>query len=241
MEESLILTTPTPGVSFGLYATEDGSGGIITVQCSIRSIISGERQVSVTGNSTSVMIGQAVVPDESVLQSAENATEAVSSLLWTTEGLDLSRLHIHFQIRSILEGSPGQGVSGPSAGLAMVLALISELSRIPISPSIVATGTIGVKMDVGLVGGLGGYGTQTGKVIGILKSQRVRVSDLVLPVSNFESAGDEMRILTDEGVSVHPVSSAAGCLKVVFGLEKDEIVRKIKEGFGTAEGLRRAA
>jgi SpoVK/Ycf46/Vps4 family AAA+-type ATPase len=240
MEEALILTAPTPGVSSGLYATEDGTGGIITIQCSIRPLIPGERQVSVTGNTTSVLIGQAVVPDESVLQSAENATEAVSSLLWSSVRVDLSRLHIHFQIRSILEGSPGQGVAGPSAGLAMVLALLSELSGIPISPSVVTTGTIGVKMDVGPVGGLGGYGTQTGKVVGILKSQRVRISDLVLPISNFETASDEMRMLSDEGVNVHPVASAAGCFKAVLGLEKEGIVEKIRKGFGTADGLRRS-
>jgi SpoVK/Ycf46/Vps4 family AAA+-type ATPase len=241
MEEALILTSPTLGVSSGLYATEDGTGGIITVQCSIRPIIPGERRVSVTGNTSSVMIGQAVIPDESVLQSAENATEAVSSLLWSNARLDLSRLHVHFQIRSILEGSPGQGVAGPSAGLAMVLALLSELTGLPISPSIVTTGTIGVKMDIGPVGGLGGYGTQTGKIVGILKSRRVRISDLVLPVSNFEAAEDEMRILSDEGVRVHPISSAIDSLKIVFDLEKGEVLDKIKEGFGTADELRRSS
>ncbi|HUK49743.1 MAG TPA: AAA family ATPase [Terriglobales bacterium] len=238
MEEALILTAPTPGVSFGLYATEDGTGGVITIQCSIRPLIHGERQVSVTGNTTSVLIGQAVVPDQSVLQSAENATEAVSSLLWSSVRVDLSRFHVHFQIRSILEGSPGQGVAGPSAGLAMMLALLSELSGIPISPSVVTTGTIGVKMDVGPVGGLGGYGAQTGKVVGILKSQRVRITDLVLPISNFETASDEMRMLSEEGVNVHPVASAAGCFDAVFGLEKEGIVEKIKKGFGTADALR---
>ncbi|HUK28352.1 MAG TPA: AAA family ATPase [Candidatus Acidoferrales bacterium] len=239
MEEALILTTPTTGVSSGLYATEDGTGGIIIIQCSIRPIIHGERRVSVTGNTSSIMIGQSVVPDESVLQSAENATEAVSSFLWSSGRVDLSRLHVHFQIRSILEGAPGQGVAGPSAGLAMVLALLSELTGLPISPSIVTTGTIGVKMDVGPVGGLGGYGTQTGKIIGILKSRRVRISDLILPVSNFDSAGDEMRILQDEGVRAHPVTSAMDSLNVVFGLGKQEVVNKIKEGFGTADELRR--
>jgi len=229
MEEALILTEPTPGASFGLYASEDGTGGVITVQCSVRPIISGERQVSVTGNCTSAVIGQNVIPDESVLQSAENATEAISSMLWSTSRTDLNRLHVHFQIRSILEGAPGQGVSGPSAGLAMVLALLSELMDLPICPSIVATGTIGLKLDVGPVGGLGGYGTQTGKIIGILKSQKVHVTDLVLPVANFQAAADEMRILNDEGVHVHPVSEVSECLNIVFRLEKEELVAKIKE------------
>ncbi len=234
MEEALILTTPTAGASFGLYASEDGTGGIITVECSVRPIIPGEKQVSVTGNSTSAIVGQSVVPDESVLQSAQNAAEAIRSWLWNASRIDLSRLHVHFQVRSILEGAPGQGVSGPSAGLAMVLALLSELSGLPISPSIVTTGTIGLKLDVGPVGGLGGYGTQTGKIVGILKSRRVRVTDLVLPAANFDVAADEMRILGDEGVRVHPIRNAAECLQTVFTLGEEEVIERIKKEFETA-------
>jgi len=234
MEEALIPTTPIAGASYGLYATEDGSGGIITVECSVRPIVAGEQPVSVTGNSTSAVIGQAVIPDQSVPQSAENAAEAVRSWLWSVSGIDLSKVHVHFQVRSILEGGLGQGVSGPSAGLAMVLSLVSELSGLSISPSIVATGTIGVKLDIGPVGGLGGYGTQTGKIIGILKSRRVRVTDLVLPSANFENASDEMRILTDEGVKVHPIRNALECKAIVFGMSEREIIGKIKERFETA-------
>ena len=234
MEEALILSSPTQGASFGLYATEDGTGGIITVQCSVRPATAGESRVSVTGNSTSAVIGQLVLPDESVRQSAENAAEAVSAMLWADSRLDISRLHMHFQIRSILEGAPGQGVSGPSAGLAMVLALLSELSGLLISPSTVATGTIGVKLDVGPVGGLGGYGAQTGKVVGILKSEKVRITHLVLPAANFEVAGDEMGILKDEGVSLHPIASVSECLATVFGVSKQELISKIKEKVGSA-------
>ena len=237
MEEALILITPTPGASFGLYATEDGTGGIITVECSSRPIIPGERLVSITGNSTSMIVGQSVVPDESVLQSAQNAVEAVRSWLWTACNLDLNRLHVHFQVRSLLEGAPGQGVSGPSAGLAMVLALFSELSGVPISPSIVATGTIGVKHDVGPVGGLGGYGTQTGKIVGILKSRRIRVTNLVLPLANFEAARDEMRILREEAVCVHPIRNVAECLEIVFGISEQELIGEIKERYETAAKL----
>ena len=183
LEGSLIPVTPTVGASYGLYATDEGTGGIITVECSVRPMVPGEDKVSVTGNSTSALVGQSVVSDESVAQSAQNATEAVLSWLWISCGLDLSRLHVHFQMRSLLEGSPGSGVSGPSAGLAMALSLVSELSSLAIAPSAVVTGTIGVKLDVGPVGGLGGYGTQTGKIVGILKSRRV--SDLILPAGEF--------------------------------------------------------
>jgi len=185
----------------------------------------------VTGNSTSAILGQSVIHDDSVQQSAQNAAEAVLAWLWQRSGVELSRFHIHFQIRSILEGGPGQGVSGPSAGLAMVLALISELSGFVTPPSLVATGTIGIKLDVGPVGGLGGFGAQTGKMVGILRSRRVRITDLVLPAANFESAADEMRILTAEGIRVHAVSNVIQSLHAVFGVGPDEIVEKIKERF----------
>lgn len=227
--EEALLPSPATGVAYGLYATENGTGGIIAVECSVRPIIAGEKQISVTGNSTSAMIGQSIVPDNSVLQSAENAAEAVTSWLWNTAKIDLGRMHIHFQIRSILEGNPGQGVSGPSAGMTMAISLLSELSRLPVSPSVVAIGTIGVKFDIGPVGGLGGHGAQTGKIVGILKSRRVKVADLVLPIANFELAGDEMRILEDEGVRVHPVRTFLDSNQIVFSLDQKELIEKIKE------------
>ncbi len=234
LEEALIPSTPTPGVSFGLYATDKGTGGIIIVECSVRPIIPSERQVSVTGNSTSVVVGQSVVPDESVYQSAQNATEALRSWLWRERRIDLSRLPVHFQIRSVLEGSVGHGVSGPSAGLPMILAFLSELSGMPVSNSIVATGTIGVKLDVGPVGGLGGSGTQTGKIVGILKSRRIHVADFVLPIANYQTAADEMQVLIDESVRVHPISSVTQCIRTVFGLSEREIIDKIEGRVETA-------
>ena len=229
--EEALLPSPTAGVSYGLYATEHGTGGIIAVECSVRPIIPGEKQVSVTGNSSSTIIGQAVVPDDSVLQSAQNAMEAVASWLWSENRIDLSRLHMHFQIRSILEGSPGQGVSGPSAGVAIAASLLSELSRLSISPSVVATGTIGVKLDVGPVGGLGGHGTQTGKIVGILKSRRIKITDLILPRANYKLAEDEMQLLSEEGVTVHPITSFRDCSESLFGVSKSVLVQKIKERF----------
>lgn len=229
LEESLLPSSPTAGISYGLYATENGTGGIIAVECSVRPIIHGEKPVSVTGNSASAIIGQMVVPDDSVLQSAQNASEAVASWLWSENRIDLSKLHMHFQIRSILEGSPGQGVSGPSAGVAIAASLLSELSRLSISPSVVATGTIGVKLDVGPVGGLGGHGSQTGKIVGILKSRRVKITDLILPTANYKLACDEMQILADEGVRVHPVTSFRDCSETILGVKEDVLIQKITD------------
>src|SRR6266581_1932492 len=81
--EALILSQVIPGVTYGLYTSDRGSGGILTIQCNVRPANSGERHVSVTGQASSMIMGQTFVPDHSVIESAENAVEAVKSWLWS--------------------------------------------------------------------------------------------------------------------------------------------------------------
>jgi SpoVK/Ycf46/Vps4 family AAA+-type ATPase len=226
--ESLILSQAIPGVTYGLYTSERGTGGILTIQCTVQPINPGERHVSVTGQASSMIMGQTSIPDDSVIQSAQNAVEAVRSWLWTKIRVNLAKYHVHFQIRSILEGAPGAGVSGPSAGYAMVNALISELSNTPIIQSKVMTGSIGLKMDVGPVGGLGGRGREAGKLVGILKAEKVKIIDLLVPEANYRSAPDEMKMIQDEGISVHSITNAQDGWPILFSLTADELAKKIR-------------
>ncbi len=235
--EALILPEAVSGVTYGLYTSERGSGGILTIQCTVRPINPGERQASVTGQASSMMMGQTFVPDDSVIQSAENAVEAVKSWLWAKTRVNLSKYHVHFQIRSILEGAPGAGVSGPSAGYAMVNALVSELSDTPIAQSKVMTGTIGLKMDVGPVGGLGGRGREAGKLVGIMKAEKVKITDLLVPEANFRSAADEMKMVQDEGVIVHPIAYAQDGWPILFSLSGEEMAKKIRLALVDRESL----
>src|SRR6267143_383636 len=237
ISEALILSQALPGVTYGLYTSERGSGGILTIQCNVRPANSGERHVSVTGQASSMIMGQTFVPDHSVIESAENAVEAVKSWLWTRTRVDLSKYHVHFQIRSILEGAPGAGVSGPSAGYAMLNALISELANTPIIQSKVMTGTIGVKMDVGPVGGLGGRGREAGKLVGILKAEKVKITDLLVPDSNYRSAKDEMKMVQDEGIIVHPITNAQDGWPILFNLTSEELAKKIRAALFDRESL----
>ncbi len=226
--EALILPNAVPGVTYGLYTSDRGTGGILTIQCTVRPSIPGEKQVSVTGQASSMIMGQTFVPDDSVVQSAENALEAAKSWLWTKVRVNLAKYHVHFQIRSILEGAPGMGVSGPSAGYAMLNALISELSNVPVSQAKVMTGTIGLKMDVGPVGGLGGRGREAGKLVGILKAEKIKITDLLLPAANHKSAPDEMRMIEDEGLSVHPINNAQEGWPILFAMTSDELAKRIR-------------
>jgi ATP-dependent Lon protease len=237
--ESLIPLEPMKGVACGLYTTSHGLGGLLAVQCSVRPLVAGEKQVSVTGHATSSLLGQAAVPDDSVLQSADNAVEAVRAWLWNAARIELGRLHMHFQIRSLSEGAPAQGVSGPSAGLAMFVALVSELAQVPCSPSKVMTGTIGVKLDVGPVGGLGGFGDEAGKLVGILKTKRIRVTDLFVPKVNFEKACDEMSVLSQEDVEIHPVSRVQDVLKLLLGSAENRLVARIESGLAWSSAFQK--
>ena len=235
--EALILPQAVSGVTYGLYTSERGTGGILTIQCTVRPISPGERQVSVTGQASSMMMGQTFVPDDSVVQSAENAVEAARSWLWSKTRVNLARYHVHFQIRSILEGAPGQGVSGPSAGYAILNALISELADIPVSQSKVMTGTIGLKLDVGPVGGVGGRGREAGKLVGILKAEKVKIVDLLIPEANFKSASDEMKMVQDEGITVHPIGNAHEGWPILFSMSSEELARKIRAALIERESL----
>jgi len=231
VEAALISTSPEAGVSHGLYTTERGDGGILVVQCVVRPAIAGESHVSITGQATSTIVGQVSVPDYSVVQSAENAAEAAASWLWEMGRINLAAYHIHFQIRSLLEGAPGQGVSGPSTGFAMFAALLSQLSNVSIAGSKVMTGTLGVKLDIGPVGGLGGFGRESGKLVGILKAQKVRVTDLYLPDVNYRNSADEMRMLIDDGLAIHPMARADVAICQLLELSEGELLRRIKNRF----------
>jgi hypothetical protein len=116
-----------------------------------------------------------------------------------------------------------------STSLLMLLIIASAiLAFVPFRVTL-ATGTTGVKLDVGPVGGLGGHGSQTGKIVGILKSRRVKITDLILPTANYKLASDEMQILADEGVRVHPVTCFRDCSESLFGVKEDVLIQKITD------------
>jgi ATP-dependent Lon protease len=99
------------------------------------------------------------------------------------------------------------------------------------------TGTIGLKMDVGPVGGLGGRGREAGKLVGILKAKKVKITDLLLPESNYRNATDEMKMVEDEEVKVHAILTAQDGWPILFSMKSDELARKIRAGLLDRESV----
>src|SRR5437879_12449863 len=97
-----------PGVTYGLYTSDRGTGGILTIQYTVRAINPGERHVSVTGQASSMMMGQSFVPDDSVIQSATNAVEAVRSWLWLKARVKLTRIDVALRVGARMERAPGR-------------------------------------------------------------------------------------------------------------------------------------
>jgi ATP-dependent Lon protease len=119
----------------------------------------------------------------------------------------------------------------------MLNALVSELSGVPVSQSKVMTGTIGLKMDVGPVGGLGGRGREAGKLLGILKAEKVKITDLLVPEANYKNAKDEMKMVQEEDITVHAIANAQDGWPTLFGMTGDELARKIRRGLLDRESL----
>ncbi|MEM1872946.1 MAG: S16 family serine protease, partial [Candidatus Nezhaarchaeales archaeon] len=221
-QESMVVQGP--GVALGLATDPQGRRGmLLIVECAISR---GTGKVTVTGAARSVAISpMTTVEDVSVIESAQNAVDYVKLYVNKKLGIDVSDYDFRFQVVSPLEGVPGGGVSGPSLGVALSVAAISELSGISVSPTVVMTGKTDIKGRVGPVGGLGWRGA--GKIIAAIKTRRVKVRKFIMPKWNYENSRDEVRVLEEAGISVIPVEWQLEAWLHALDVSEEELLRRI--------------
>jgi hypothetical protein len=65
------------------------------------------------------------------------------------------------------------------------------------------------------------------------ETQKIRVTDLFIPEMNYKSGSDEMQMLRDEGLVVHPMTRADLTSCQLLGLSENDLLTKIKQRFGT--------
>ena len=221
-QESMIAEEP--GVALGLATDPQGRRGmLLIVECAVRK---GSGRVNVTGAAKSVAVGPMTsVEDVSVIESAQNAVDYIKLYISEKLGVDISDYDFRFQVVSPLEGAPGGGVSGPSLGLALSVAAISELANHPSDPSVVMTGKSDIKGRVGPVGGLGWRGA--GKIIAAIKTRRIKVRKFIMPRWNYENARDEVKVLEEAGITVIPVERQVEAWVQALNLTEEEILSRI--------------
>src|ERR1700726_610343 len=202
LEKEVEERVQMPGVAVGLVWTPVG-GDIVFIEA---SKMRGGKQFTVTGHLGEVM---------------QESTRA--ALTWVRAnaeryGIDpdffrKNDLHIHVPSGAIPK-------DGPSAGVAMVTALVSLLTGRPVRPRVAMTGEISLSGIVLPIGGV------KEKVLG---AKRAGIREVILPSENEPNVKEDLQPEMLEGVQIHYVRNVGEALDIALG-KFEKPVRPITGG-----------
>jgi ATP-dependent Lon protease len=165
-----------PGVAVGLVWTPVGGDIVFIEATSMR----GSKQFTMTGHLGEVM--------------QESMTAALSWVRANAEryGVDpdffrKQDLHIHVPSGAVPK-------DGPSAGVAMVTALVSLLTNRPVRPRVAMTGEISL---LGIVLPIGGVKEK------VLGARRAGIKEVILPAENEPNVKEDLQPHMLEGMTIH--------------------------------------
>jgi len=206
------------GVATGMYYTPMG-GDIMFVEASIRRLYTApanpdERmQVGPGGQVSLILTGQlGDVMKESARAALTYATNNAQKLGIPKDRLGAIEVHIHVPAGAIPK-------DGPSAGLAIATALVSEMSDRPVRRDVSMTGEITLRGRALPIGGV------KEKVLG---AHRAGIKHIILPKDNeadVEDVPDEVR----QQLTFHSVENLEQVLKIALEPEKDPEAVEEKE------------
>src|ERR1700752_3173299 len=203
LEKEVEERVSKPGVSVGLVWTPVG-GDIVFIEA---SKMRGGKGFTMTGHLGEVM--------------QESMRAALTWVRANAEryGIDpdffrKNDLHIHVPSGAIPK-------DGPSAGVAMVTALVSLLTGRPVRPRVAMTGEISLSGIVLPIGGV------KEKVLG---AKRAGIREVILPSENEPNVKEDLKPEMLEGVQIHFVRTAEEALDIALG-KFDKPVRPITGGF----------
>ena len=128
-------------------------------------------------------------------------------------------LHVH-----IPEGAVPK--DGPSAGITLVTAILSSLTKIPIRTDIAMTGEITLIGDVLAVGGLNEK---------LLAAKRNGLTEIIIPDKNRKDI-DELPEELLEGLTIHYVKKIKDVLVLAF-VKSPYVAKKINRRLGIENGV----
>ncbi|HEY6903882.1 MAG TPA: endopeptidase La [Candidatus Acidoferrales bacterium] len=199
LEKEVEERVQKPGVAVGLVWTPVG-GDIVFIEA---SKMRGGKQFTMTGHLGEVM--------------QESMRAALSWVRANSEryGIDADffrklDLHIHVPSGAVPK-------DGPSAGVAMVTALVSLLTGRPVRPRVAMTGEISLSGIVLPVGGI------KEKVLG---AKRAGIREVILPSENELNVKEDLPPHMLEGVEIHFVRTAEQALEIALG-KFDKPVRPV--------------
>jgi ATP-dependent Lon protease len=190
LEKEVEERTKTAGVSVGLVWTPVG-GDIVFIEA---SKMRGGKQFTMTGHLGEVM--------QESMRAALSWVRANSDQY----GIDADffrklDLHIHVPSGAIPK-------DGPSAGIAMVTALVSLLTGRPVRPRVAMTGEISLSGFVLPIGGV------KEKVLG---AKRAGIREVILPQENEPNVKEDLQPEMLEDVKIHFVRTVDEALEIALG------------------------
>jgi ATP-dependent Lon protease len=185
------LSEDTVGVATGMYYTPAG-GDIMLVEA---SIMDGKDELVLTGQLGDVM-------KESARAALTYARSHATELEIPEANLKKREIHVHVPAGAVPK-------EGPSAGLAMAVALVSALSGRPVRHDVALTGEMTLNGRVLPIGGV------KEKVLG---AYRAGIEHIVLPAEN-EGSLEDLPEGIDEAVEFHLVSSLDEVIRLALAPE----------------------
>jgi ATP-dependent Lon protease len=198
LDAELVERTRQPGVAVGLAWTPTG-GDVLFVEA---NVMKGGKNFTMTGQ-----LGQ-------VMQESMQA-----ALAWVrTHALDYGIDPEFFQNNDIHIHVPAGAIpkDGPSAGVTMVTALVSALSRRPLRPRLAMTGEITLSGQVLPVGGIKEK---------VLAAKRAGVTEVLLPAENEPNVGEDLTPDLLEGLELRYVRTIPEVLDEALEKEPAETPR----------------
>jgi ATP-dependent Lon protease len=182
------LERPMPGVATGLAWTATG-GDILFIEA-----------LRMPGNGDLKLTGQLGEVMKESANAALSYIRARAPFLGIEEDfLEKSDLHIHVPAGAIPK-------DGPSAGLAMLIALVSLLSGRPVKKGLATTGEITLRGDVLPVGGIKNK---------VLAAHRAGIQEIILPAQN-QGDLEEIPPSVRQELVFHPVERLDQALEIAF-------------------------
>ena len=185
------------GASNGLAVAGAGQGIVLEIECAVVPAYDGNGTLTFNGV---VEEEELNLPDRKLKRksTARGSVENVVAALSRHMNQDCSRAHVRFNIPG------GIPVDGPSAGVAIVIALYSALTNQAADHLLAATGEITISGEVRPVGGV------REKLEAAAAAGATRV---IIPAANWEDG------FADIGVEVLPVEQLAEVVRIAFDEE----------------------
>ncbi|KAL4063990.1 Lon protease C-terminal proteolytic domain-containing protein [Scleroderma yunnanense] len=186
------------GVVYGLVVTGMGEGSIMPVES---TAIPGAGRLKLTGS-----LGD-VIKESGEIALSWVKTHAFDLGITAARGIDPLKVPDPIDIHLHLPAG-AQKKDGPSAGIAMICALVSLLTGAPVSKDIAMTGEITLRGRVTPVGGI------RMKVLG---AHRAKIRKIILPWANKKDVEHDVALTVRQEMQFYFVQTIDEALDVAFG------------------------